>query len=142
MNRQIRNARDDLLGAEVLRHYSFTVVLLVFENPSKLMSSSKTVSCHCPKCNGMLVSVRTERNHRNGPAIRQVEAAQRKPGRQKHRRTVAGPSLSSDDNPELPDDHPNTGAGNGGVDIDMDTGRDQIVMTKDDALPVRHSIFL
>jgi len=111
-----------------------------FKNTSKLMSSSKTCPCHCPKCNGMLVSVRAERNHRNGPAIRQFEAAQRKPGRQKHRRTVAGPSLSSHDNPELPEDHANTGAGDGGVDVDMDNGRDQIVVN--DALPVRHSIFL
>ena len=27
--------------------------------------------CYCPKCKGTLVSVRTERNHRNGPIARQ-----------------------------------------------------------------------
>jgi len=37
------------------------------------MSSSNKVPCYCTKCKGGLVSVRTERNHRNGPlaAVRQ-----------------------------------------------------------------------
>jgi hypothetical protein len=104
-----------------------------------LMSSSKNVPCYCPKCNGMLVSIRTERNHRNGPAIRQIEAAERKPGRQKRRRTAASPAPSSDDNPELPNGHADTD-GHGAVeehalaDIDMD-----IVMTDNN---VKHFIHL
>ena len=42
--------------------------------------------CYCPKCDGLLVSERTERAHRNGPAFRQLEAALRQPGRQKRQK--------------------------------------------------------
>lgn len=35
------------------------------------MPPGAKVPCYCTKCNGILVSVRTERNHRNGPLIRQ-----------------------------------------------------------------------
>ncbi len=50
--------------------------------------------CYCPKCDGLLVSERTERAHRNGPAFRQLEAASRQPasGRQRHGPNVEPPT--------------------------------------------------
>jgi hypothetical protein len=93
----------------------------------------------------MLVSVRTERNHRNGPAIRQVEAAERKPGRRKRQRTATSPAPSLDDNPELPNDHTNDEAGDGGMEehTDTDMSGDQIVIAEDnlDGLQVRHTLY-
>jgi hypothetical protein len=50
------------------------------------MSSSKKVLCHCPKCQGAFVSGRTEREHRNGPAVR----LQKKPASRKRRRQDTG----------------------------------------------------
>jgi len=44
--------------------------------------------CYCAKCQGRLVSERTERTHRNGPAFRQLEAASRKSGPQKRPKVV------------------------------------------------------
>jgi len=50
------------------------------------MAPPKQVPCLCPKCKGGLVSVRTERNHRNGPAVRQIEASLGRKNKTKHMR--------------------------------------------------------
>ena len=58
--------------------------------------------CYCSKCNGRLVSERTERAHRNGPAFRQVEAASRKPGRQKRRKIESTEEFEPSSGLDLP----------------------------------------
>ncbi len=49
------------------------------------MSSDK-VPCYCNRCRGGLVSKRTEREHRNGPVVRQ----QKRITRRKRQRTTNG----------------------------------------------------
>jgi hypothetical protein len=49
------------------------------------------VPCHCPKCNGILVSVRTERNHRTGPMVRQQNI--RPAAGRKGRRAITEPAV-------------------------------------------------
>jgi hypothetical protein len=61
--------------------------------------------CYCAKCQGCLVSERTERAHRNGPAFCQLEAASRKPSRQNRAKVDTAtpgfePPLSSNQQPQ------------------------------------------
>ena len=66
--------------------------------------------CYCSKCDGLLVSERTERAHRNGPAFRQLEAASRQPGRQKRQKLDETPELElSSDSPQFSDTNINVG---------------------------------
>jgi len=76
---------------------------------------------HC-YCDGLLVSERTERSHRNGPPFR-LEAASRQPGRQKRQK------LERSFDHLLPD--ANLNFGHSEVDLDVENG-EQIATVEQD----------
>jgi len=71
------------------------------------MPPAVRVACHCPKCNGTLVSVRTERSHRNGPISRQQNL--RPAAGRKDKRAITGPTVDHSLDSTLEEPVPHSG---------------------------------